>query len=173
MGASVFRQLLGSELDLVDGALRRFSDDPSAAAGSLDVTHHTGRMARFFIWLLKLPKEGTGQTTVINIESKGACERWNRTIGESRFRTKHAVRAGLLEERAGKFRFLHEVSVVEGGLHYRQVRVYFCGIRLPELFSPIIQARAAGDEVGWKLDLTVSCPRCGPICQYRGWIQVQ
>ncbi|MBI1756630.1 MAG: DUF4166 domain-containing protein [Fimbriimonas ginsengisoli] len=170
MGESVFRKLLGPALDSVEGALRKFSDEPCAAAGSLDVVHHPGRMARFFIWILALPKEGCGQPTSIVIERSSDCEKWNRRIGASRFSSRHSIVDGMLVEKAGRFRFLHRVSVVDGGIHYHQERVYFLGIRLPLLFSPIIDANAKGDERGWKLDVTVSCPRCGPICQYSGWI---
>ncbi len=170
MDKSVFRRLLGDELNEVSGALREFSDAPSAAAGTLTVRHHPGRMARFFIWALRLPKEGAGQPTTIQIQCSGGREYWNRTIGRARFCTRHSVVEGWLEETTGRFRFLHRVSVVDGGLHYRQERVYFLGIRLPHVLSPIISAYAKGDERGWQLDLTVSCPRCGPICQYEGWI---
>ncbi len=173
MSQSVFRELLGDQLDQVEGVLRAFSDHPVAADGALDVTHHPGRMARFFIWILALPKEGKNQPTHIKIDRTPGVERWNRRIGRSKFRTRHAVVDGLLEERAGRFRFLHRVSVVDGGLHYHQERVYFLGIKLPLTFSPIIEANAKGDAQGWSLDLMVSCPRCGPICQYRGWIQSQ
>jgi hypothetical protein len=129
-------------------------------------------MARFFIWILKLPKEGPDQDTTIQVELSENLERWNRKIGRSRFRTKHRAVEGLLEERAGYFRFMHRVSVVNGGLNYHQERVYFCGIRLPLLFSPIIDANASGDDTGWILDLTVSCPRCGPICHYTGRVVI-
>jgi len=172
MARSVFRELLGTELDGVSGALKRFSDAPTAATGSLDVRHHTGRTARFFIWLLGLPKEGTNQPTTVAVKGLHGVETWNRKIGASKFRTRHAVVDGLLEERAGKFRFLHKVAVVDGGIKYTQERVYFLGVRLPHLFSPIIVAFAKGDDHGWTLDLTVSCPRCGPICEYSGWIEV-
>jgi Domain of unknown function (DUF4166) len=172
MPTSVFRNLLGPELDQINGALREFSDQPQSAHGTLEVTHHPGRMARFFIWILKLPKAGAGQDTTIQVATAENLERWNRRIGQSRFRTRHRAVDGLLEERAGYFRFMHRVTVVDGGINYHQVRVYFLGIRLPRLFSPIIDANAAGDESGWILDLTVSCPRCGPICHYTGRVTV-
>jgi hypothetical protein len=166
----VFRSLLGSELDQLSEALRRFSDAPTSAQGELTVTHHTGRMARFFIWILRLPKAGRGQTTTIQVSRTERTEYWRRRIGSSRFQTRHRALGPYLEERAGLFRFVHVVSVVDGGLHYRQERVYFLGLRLPHVFSPIIEAHADGDDRGWTLDLTVSCPRCGPICRYEGWI---
>ena len=173
MEQSVFGKLLGSNLERVDGVLKDFSISPSAAAGTLNVVHHTGKMARFFIWILGLPKEGENQHTTVKVEYKKGQEYWNRRIGISKFRTKHAAVDGYLEETAGRFKFLHEVTVVDGGINYHQVRVYFLGIRLPRVMSPIIDATAKGDDAGWMLDLTVSCPRCGPICQYKGWITVE
>ena len=168
---SVFRSLLREKLDSVCGSLQRFSDAPQGASGTLTVTHHPGRMARFFIWILRLPKEGENLVTRISVKSNPRGEVWTRSIGSSRFVTRHRVVGDLLEERAGLFRFLHEVDVQQGALQYRQVRVYFLGIRLPRNFSPIIDAEAKGDEHGWKLDLVVSCPRCGPICRYEGWVE--
>lgn len=170
MSASVFRVLLGEKLDWLRGALRQFSDSPTSAEGELTVTHHPGRMARFFIWILRLPKAGCDQPTKIEVRRSETTEVWNRRIGSSRFRTRHRVLGPYLEERVGFFRFVHVVSVVDGGLHYRQERVYFLGLRLPHTFSPIVEAHAEGDERGWTLELTVSCPRCGPICRYEGWI---
>lgn len=171
MNQSVFREILGADLGSVSGALGAFSDAPSKASGHLDVKHHPGRMARFFIWILKLPKEGTDQPVSIEIERKPKLERWRRRIGDSRFVTRHRAMGKYLEEKAGLFRFVHKVSAADGGMNYHQVRVYFLGIRLPHVFSPIINATAKGDDKGWLLDLTVSCPRCGPICQYKGWIE--
>lgn len=171
MSGSVFRRLLSQDLDQVSGALRRFSDEPLAAEGRLTVTHHPGRAARFFIWILRLPKAGEEQATRIKVRREPLGEVWDRTIGQSRFITRHRVRGDLLEERAGLFRFLHRVEVDHGVLRYRQERVYLLGIRLPRLFSPIIDAEADGDERGWRLNLVVSCPRCGPICRYEGWVE--
>jgi len=171
--ASVFRTLLGARLDSLGGALRTFSDQPSAARGELTVTHHPGRMARFFIFILRLPAEGAKQPTEINVRSEPNLEVWSRRIGKSRFRTKHRAIGDFLEERAWPFRFLHQVSVEEGVMRYRQIHVYLLGLKLPHLFSPIIEAKAFGNEHGWTLDLTVSCPRCGPICHYEGWIETR
>lgn len=167
---SVFRRLLGPQLDTVEGALFKFSEHPSRAVGNLTVTHHPGKSARFFIWLLRLPKEGQNLPIVVQILSQTGREFWQRVIGTSTLQTRHDVVQDRLEEKVGHFRFLHIVTVVEGGLHYRQERVYFCGIRLPKFMSPIVDAYAKGDETGWNLSVTVSCPRCGLICQYQGWI---
>lgn len=167
---SVFRRLLGSQLESVEGALFQFSEHPSRAVGTLTVKHHTGKSARFFIWLLRLPKEGQDLPIVVQIISQTGREFWQRVIGASVLQTRHDVVQDWLEEKVGRFRFLHRVTVVEGGLHYRQERVYYCGIRLPRFLSPIVEAYAKGDETGWNLNVTVSCPRCGPICQYQGWI---
>lgn len=171
MTPSVFRSLLGDDLDSLGGALQRFSENPNNAHGQLTVTHHPGRMARFFIWILRLPAEGTQQVTTIRVECSPTTETWNRVIGRSKFRTRHRAKGGYLEERAGPFRFLHDVSIDDGVLRYRQAHVYLLGIKLPRVFSPIIDAEAQGDNKGWTLDLTVSCPRCGPICHYTGWIE--
>lgn len=164
----MFQTLLGNQLQSLGGALRRFSEEPGSASGELTVEHHAGRMARFFIWALRLPREGVHQATTIRVQRTDTQETWNRMIGSSRFRTRHRAHDGYLEERAWPFRFLHEVKVDEGVLRYRQARVYLLGIPLPHLFSPIIEAEAKGDDTGWTLDLTVSCPRCGPICRYAG-----
>ncbi|HAY13503.1 MAG TPA: DUF4166 domain-containing protein [Fimbriimonadaceae bacterium] len=171
MEPSVFRSLLGPQLDEVGGALRRFSDVPQSAEGSLTVTHHPGRMARFFIKILKLPAAGTLLPTRIAVQSNPQREIWQRSIGRSRLRTQHRAVGTYLEERVGLFRFLHQIYVENGAMKYHQEKVFLLGIPLPHTFSPIIDATASGDEKGWELDLTVSCPRCGPICQYKGWIE--
>lgn len=171
MAPSVFTTLLGDELDTLGGALRKFSEQPDCAKGELTVTHHPGRMARFFILVLRLPAQGSQQVTSIRVKRSSKGEVWNRVIGKSRFRTKHRAVGQYLEERAWPFRFLHQVQVDNGVLRYRQAKVYLLGVRLPHLFSPIIAAEAHGDERGWTLELTVSCPRCGPICHYEGWIE--
>lgn len=166
--ASLLRQLLGDQIESLHGALKDFTENPGRAQGSLTVTHHTGRMARFFIWLLRLPAAGDNLAATIQVTAKPTSEEWHRVIGPSQFRSQQRVKNGHLEELAGPFRFVQRVAVQDGTLHYRHTEVYLLGLRLPRLMSPIIDAEARGDATGWDVAVTVSCPRCGPICHYEG-----
>lgn len=171
MSSSLLRRLLGADLDQVGQALRDFSDNPRQAEGFLSVWHHPGRIARFMIRVMKLPAEGQDQMTTVDVDQQPGREVWRRSIGETRFQTRQAVVGQLLEEASGPFRFRYEILVEEGVLRYRQARALFLGIPLPRFLSPMTDAEVRGDDAGWTVRVTVSCPRCGPIFGYSGRIE--
>ncbi len=165
---SLFRKLLGSELDKVQGGLSAFLDSPGAAEGNLTVRHHPGKSARFFIRLLRLPKEGTDMPTRLDVSIDDESEYWRRQIGQSRLKSRHRIREGKLEEQMWPFSFLYDVELKGGALTYTQTEVRLLGMKLPSTFSPIVGGEVIGRGDGWWMRISVSCPRCGPICVYEG-----
>ncbi len=172
--APLFRRLLGDAIDRTPECMQRLHHRPGTAIyrGEVTVERGTTALARLCGWATALPPAGVGPIEV-EIVADARRERWTRRVG------KHAMRStlwdadGLLCERLGLVTFGFRVSVEDGEIVWRVVRVRALGVLpLPVSAFSGVEARESGADGRYRFDVRAALPFAGMLVHYRGWLDV-
>ncbi len=168
---TLYRRALGEDFETLPSALRRFHGLPGGghAAGFLRVMRGRGRLRTAAADLLKLPPAGERVGVDLQVVVEGDRERWIRRFGDDvRLVSTQRLEGGLIVETFGPFRFGFRLSGGPGGLRFDLVRRWLWGLALPARLAPGIEAKAAGRDEGWWIDVSIRGPLLGLLARYEG-----
>jgi len=137
------------------------------AAGDGSVSVGGGVAGSLIRRLMRFPPAGSYRLHVAFAERDGA-ETWTRQFGEHRFSSRLSARRGRLAERFGPLRFSFDVRSTARGLRMVLRGWDLCGLPLPMLLAPRIEASEWAEEGWFRFDVAVSLPPVGPVIHYRG-----
>lgn len=169
---SLYREILGSEFDSLHPHVQRAHIAPLTAVGSVEVTHGEGRMVKFFIRAMRLPKAGPAQTVELKVEDHPRALIWSRSIGQSPLQTRQYRRASLLVERNTVGSVAFALRAKDGALFYEQRSASFKSLPLPRSLAPQVSGVVSPTADGWKVEVTITWRR-QMICRYEGPMKEQ
>lgn len=169
----IYRKALGPDFDRLGDALVAFHSKSGHASGQLTVTHSRQFIPRFFVWLMRLPKEGVDLQTELTVDQTETTEVWSRQIGKTKLVTRQRTRDGRLLEQAGPLVFEFGLEEQGGAMVFHTYRSKLLGIPIPARIAPMIEASTAPFEGGWNVLVNIQCPRYGTICRYEGRMVIQ
>jgi hypothetical protein len=170
---SLYRHLLGPQLDLLPGALRRFHDAEQGgrARGTFQVERAAGFARNAIATLWGLPRAGRDLPVRLEVSVEGDRERWVRHFPDRTVVTKQWRDENLLMESFGPMSFSSAVVVDGSSLRYEFRRAWFVGVPLPSWISPYVDGRVHAGDAGWRVVVHVFAPFLGEIVHYEGWVE--
>lgn len=178
----LYRRLLGARWNEVHPNLHlvHLSDERVVGSGSIRVVRGESPLARFLLWLLRMPVATESGEILLEITPYEGSERWLRTFGSRWLLTSQREgRGGRLIERFDIFEFDFRLEVDSGGIRYCQEafglrfgRVY---LRLPLWMSAQITAweEAVRETDSFSVAVTISAPLAGFILSYQGDLELK
>jgi Domain of unknown function (DUF4166) len=170
---SLYRRLLGDQLDTLPEVLRRFHDAPEGgrARATFQVERGAGRFRNAVASLLGMPRAGRDVPVRLEVRVDGDRERWVRHFPGRTVVTTQWAEGGLLIEAFGLTSFSSAVVVDRSSLCYEFRRAWFAGVALPAWLSPYVDGRVQAGDGGWNVVVHVFAPFLGEIVHYEGWVE--
>ena len=167
---SLYRRILGDQLDQLAPALRRFHDSSVTrqASGTFEVIRGAGRWRGWLATLLRLPPAGLEVPVTLEVAVTGNQERWVRCFDSHLMPTWQWQSGELLIEAGGPLRLGFELLPEQDGLRYRLRRTWFCLVPLPSFLAPRVEAIELGRDDGWDVTVQFTLPLIGLLIQYQG-----
>jgi hypothetical protein len=172
-----FRQWIGAGVDRLPPAIRAMHDDPleRSASGTVSVTRGTNPIAVLMCKLLGFPATARDRPLVVEFEPHLAEETWRRRFETSTFQTRLKPwpgREGHMRECTGPLAYGFELTTGPEGLTMHFRRWWFCGIPLPTVLGPRVEARQwqEGDDYCFLVD--VAGIGIGRVVAYRGRLRL-
>ena len=143
--------------------------------GSCTVDGAETMMARFVSALFRLPEATDGASITVDFLADDDGEIWTRRIGQRAMRSRQFIvagkPAGWIVERFGVFDFDLELEVADRRLRLMLRGVRCCGLPLPRLLWPLIEASESENEEGrFCFDVRIDVPFAGRLVRYHGWL---
>jgi hypothetical protein len=177
---TLYRRVLGERFAELHPPLQAFhACAPLAVArGPMAVEHGNCWAARCVAWLFGVPPATSNGTVVLEVSCADGVETWSRTFASGglpgkRLTTWQWQRGPLLVEASRGVAVGFDLQVHSGGLVFVPRRVWWCGVRVPRWFGPIIAASAVPAGEGWLVDVRIAGPLVGTILHYQGKVSPQ
>ena len=171
---SLYRRILGDQLDNLPSAMRRFHDAKNGitARGKFKVTRGLGWFRNFLTSMMRLPPSGSDVPMELSVTPVGGREHWVRRFGNHSMKTKQWQARTLLIEAGGPMRFAFELLANETSVQFKLIRAWFCLIPLPRFLAPRLEAIETACEGGWDVVVQFSLPLLGMLIRYEGRVLV-
>jgi hypothetical protein len=164
---SPYEDILADSFDLLHPNVRNAHLVPLIAEGFVDVEHGIHWLTPLMVRLMRLPSAGPNQSVKLNVDARDANFEWNRTIGNSTFRTYQHASDNKLVERNGPGSVSFQLEILNGSLHYRQTGMSIYGLQIPQKIAPRVSGRVAAAPNGWLVEVKVTW-RSHLVCRYAG-----
>lgn len=176
---SVYRQILGDELDLLPGTLRQFHDveNPCHFAGMARVTRGSTPLHHLAAWFGGLPPQRDSCQLKLAIEPATRFgvrgEIWRRQFDEFPLQSFQWAHRGLLYESFGWLSMVFQLKVSPPQLTLKVVSTRFAGIPLPPFSAPTGIGIETGKTEGIQFEANALAPILGLVVRYQGLIKYQ
>jgi hypothetical protein len=174
---SPFRQWLGAAVDRLPQAIRALHDDPleRSVSGTVTVTRGTHPIAALICRMLGFPPDGADLPLTVQFEPRGEGEIWRRIFPGGIFTSELKPwpgRSEAVRECLGPLAYGFRLETDAQGLRMVFARWWLCGIPLPRLLGPRVDARQwqEGDDYGFSVE--VAAPGLGRVIGYRGRLRL-
>lgn len=173
MSRHLFQRVLGDAFDHLPATVRDLHSRAGHRRyhGEVEVSRGNHPLARLLAWATRLPPAGSGAVEV-EIDADGHRERWTRHIEGHAMPSRLWSQDGLLCEELGLVRFGFRLTVEQGVLVWRVVRVHALGLPLPARWFAAVQAREYEAEGRYWFDVAAAMPLAGLLVHYRGWLEI-
>lgn len=174
MDESLYARLLGGDFHSLAPRLQALHARPGLQCyrGEVEVIRGDHWLARLCSWATRLPPGGQGGVEV-EIEAIDGREKWTRHIGGHRMPSRLWEQDGLLCEQLGLVRFGFRLTVEQGAIIWRVMRVNVLGCPLPTRWFREVVAHELEDEGRYRFDVAAALPVIGLLVHYRGWLDVE
>jgi hypothetical protein len=171
--ASLFRRLAGASYETLPAAVLAMHEGafPRRFTGRSSVERGRGWLARLLGAISSLPPAAQSMPVSIIITEAREGERWARDFGGHPMVSRMGFDGGLLTERVGPNTFYFELTVADGALVWRLVRVRSLGLPLPVSWF-VVSPRESADAGRYRFDVRVELPVVGLLVHYRGTLDV-
>lgn len=170
MNPSLFRRLLGADMDRLPPMLRLVHDELGTLtlAGTAQVWRSANPLAGLLCDVMRLPAAGTDVAVSITFDRHGCHERWHRRFAGRRYASRLFVRSGRLIECMGPATNVFRVTVASGRLQLDLMGLRLLGVPLPSSLQPSCAAIETGHDGAFTFDVPVSLPGLGAVIRYPG-----
>jgi len=177
---ALYPRLVGDAWAELDASVQHWHDAAHQVQGTgvFTVRHGQGGLARFLVWLLRLPTSGEALATRLVILRHAWGETWSRTLaGRALMTIQYQRGAELLAERLGCLEFWFRLRVIEHALDFWHTGTACVlgpmRVPLPRWLSPHITARewAGREEGSLQVAVRVSLPCIGLLMAYEGCLK--
>lgn len=169
----LYVRAMGDRFDALSPAVSAMHDlyGDGGAAGEGMVERGANPLARLIGRVMRFPPAGTYPLHVAFAERDGT-ETWTRDFGPYRFHSTLSQRGDRFVERFGPLRFAFALPSDDQGLAMVLAGWSACGIPLPRVLAPRIEAREWQDEAGrFRFLVAIRAPVIGAIIRYAGWLE--
>jgi hypothetical protein len=178
LSAPLYARLLGPSWHALAEVVRRHHLQGSVmqAAGSFRIHHGDRRLARWLVWLLRMPAEGQAVKTRLVISAHGESEEWRRTFGDRLLVTRQRAVGAEMAESFGWMEIRFRLDAIDGGIIYHQTQAAFSlgrsRVPLPVRLAPRVAAWEKPDDVPGQVRVRVEVvlPLLGRLITYEGTI---
>lgn len=171
---SLFREALGSGLDLVPGPIRVLHElsHTSTARGLAIIEHGDNPLARLAARLHLLPHAGTNLPVAVTFVIAPGRERWRRDFdGHRETSTLGDAEPGHVVERWGPLAVRMRLHASDEGLDYEVAGCRVFGLPLPRWLWLGVTGRERLDPQGrFGFDVAIDLPFGLRVIRYRGWL---
>jgi hypothetical protein len=169
---SVYRRLLGSALDALPPALRRFHDVETEWCGQalFRITRGRGWLRGFLADRAGLPREGETVPMHLRIVAEGDAEHWQRDFGGRRLESVQRAWRGLLIERFGAVTLGFRLVAEPPALRLVPARFWCLGVPWFHRLAPYGDGFEIGREDGCAITATAYAPLLGMLVRYEGLV---
>ena len=177
---ALYPRLVGDAWAELDASVQHWHNAAHQVQGTgvFTVRHGQGVLARFLVWLLRLPTSGEALATRLVILRHAWGETWSRTLaGRALMTIQYQRGAELLAERLGCLEFWFRLRVIEHSLDFWHTGTACVlgpmRVPLPRWLSPHITARewAGREEGSLQVAVRVSLPCIGLLMAYEGCLK--
>ena len=177
---ALYPRLIGKAWAELDASVQHWHDASHQVQGTglFTVRHGQRGMARFLVWLLRLPTSGEALATRLVILRHAWGETWSRTLaGRALMTIQYQRGTELLAERLGYLEFWFRLRVIEHALDFWHTGTACVlgpmRVPLPRWLSPRIAARewAGLEEGSLQVAVYVSLPCIGLLLAYEGCLK--
>jgi hypothetical protein len=177
---ALYPRLVGDAWAELDASVQHWHDAAHQVQGTgvFTVRHGQGGLARFLVWLLRLPTSGEALATRLVILRHAWGETWSRTLaGRALMTIQYQRGAELLAERLGCLEFWFRLRVIEHALDFWHTGTACVlgsmRVPLPRWLSPHITARewAGREEGSLQVAVRISLPCIGLLMAYEGCLE--
>lgn len=176
---SVYRQILGDELDLLPDTLRQFHDivSPSYFGGKASVKRGPTFLHHMAAWLGGLPPEKDQCQLMLEIEPATRFgvrgEIWRRHFDDFTLESFQWAHCGLLHESFGWLSMVFRLTIAPPQLTIQVVSTRFAGIPFPPYFGPTGMGIETGKPEGIEFNATAMASILGLVVRYEGLITMR
>jgi hypothetical protein len=172
---TLYRRVLGAAYDRQSRAGQRLHDaGASHWKGRCTVTGAQSLAGRAMAWLFQLPAATDDAPIAVEFTASGTGELWTRRIGGRVMRSRQFIGlrkpVGCLVERFGILDFDLLVQVADGRLTLSMRGMRCCGLPLPRMLWPMIEATETEEQGRFCFDVQIGLPLIGRLVRYRGWL---
>jgi hypothetical protein len=177
---ALYPRLIGKAWAELDASVQHWHDASHQVQGTglFTVRHGQRGMARFLVWLLRLPTSGEALATRLVILRHAWGETWSRTLaGRALMTIQYQRGTELLAERLGYLEFWFRLRVIEHALDFWHTGTACVlgpmRVPLPRWLAPRIAARewAGLEEGSLQVAVYVSLPCIGLLLAYEGCLK--
>jgi Domain of unknown function (DUF4166) len=177
---ALYPRLIGKAWAELDASVQHWHDASHQVQGTglFTVRHGQRGMARFLVWLLRLPTSGEALATRLVILRHTWGETWSRTLaGRALMTIQYQRGTDLLAERFGYLEFWFRLRVIEHALDFWHTGTACVlgpmRVPLPRWLAPRIAARewAGLEEGSLQVAVYVSLPCIGLLLAYEGCLK--
>jgi hypothetical protein len=177
---ALYPRLIGKAWAELDASVQHWHDASHQVQGTglFTVRHGQRGMARFLVWLLRLPTSGEALATRLVILRHAWGETWSRTLaGRALMTIQYQRGTDLLAERFGYLEFWFRLRVIEHALDFWHTGTACVlgpmRVPLPRWLAPRIAARewAGLEEGSLQVAVYVSLPCIGLLLAYEGCLK--
>ncbi len=172
--ATILEQLLGSELDDLGPALRRFhaSSDDVVGTGTFRVEQAGSRAGRLVARTMRMPT-ASGDTPVrLSIVRGRSVEHWRRHFGDEVMASTQTTDGRHLLEQIGRLELRFTVDLADQRVRFRHVatrlRIGRGYVPIPRALSPSIAASVGAVDDRVDVAVRISAPIVGTLLRYSG-----
>jgi hypothetical protein len=177
---ALYPRLVGEAWAELDASVQRWHNAARQVQGTglFTVRHGQTGLARFLVWLLRLPTSGEALATRLVLERHAWGETWSRTFaGRALLTVQYQRGTELLAERLGWLEFWFRLRVIEHTLDFWHTGTAGVlgpiRVPLPRWLAPRITARewAGLEEGSLQVAARVSLPCIGLLMAYEGCLK--
>lgn len=173
----LFFQHLGGDLTQLPDVVQYLHNlrGPRIWTGRAKVTGGTALSGRVIAALFGFPAAANDVPVTVHMTPDDDGETWQRHFGNKTFRSYMRRIGGRMTERFGPFRFVLDLHVSDGALHFPVIAGALGPLPLPRILLPQSIAREYCDDRGrFCFDVALRAPITGAlIVHYQGWLQPQ
>ena len=171
--ANLFERLLGDALQGMNAPVRRLHRGASAEyRGSATVERGRSFLANGFCDWGRLPCSVSDAPLRFRLDVDGESETWTRFFsGSGPMVSRVEASGGLLREQLGPAQLDFELSVRQGVLYWRAVKLRVWGIPVPRAAYDF-RARVSGEGTQYRFEIEAHLALVGLLVRYQGVLDV-
>ena len=173
--ASIYQQILGKQLDLLDSGVRRFHCLRGAhrLTGHCSIRAAESSIGKLISALLRLPAATAGAELNFDLQADEHEEVWTRHFPRKTMRSRLQPAAnGLLAECIGPARLLFSLKADDGALKMQLEAIRIFGLPWPKRWLPEIWGMEHGDEDRFHFDVGARFHHFGLLVAYSGYLNL-